>query len=352
MNNKAFLFVFTIVLLAFASCKKDEPMVEPSMFESPGVFVVNEGNFTTGNSSLTWLGLKDTTLISDAFYSVNKVPLGDVANYMAINNGRGYIVVNNSGLVYVIDIKTGEFLGKITGLTSPRELIVVNENRAWISDLFSKNLSVVDLSTFKVIKKISLNGRTSESMAMIGGRVFVANWSKLNQKAANNMILVVDVATEKVVDSVSVTIEPNSMVVDKNDKLWVMCGGGYANEVYPVLYQINPGDLSVEKQLTFPVKTDAPFEMRINGKGDVIYYLNKGVYKININSDVLPAEAWIDSGEKNFYALGVRPDKNEVFVSDALDYVRNGKVYVYSDDGLLNSSFEAGIIPGYFAFVQ
>ncbi len=352
MNKKTFLFVITLALLAFASCKKDEPVTEPSTFELPGVFVVNEGNFTTGNSSLTWLGFKDNTLITDAFYSVNKVPMGDVANYMTISNGRGYIVVNNSGLVYVIDIKTGEFLGKITGLTSPRELIVVNEDRAWISDLFSKNLAVVDLSTFKVIKNISLNGRTSESMVKIGGRVFVANWSKLNQKADNNMVMVVDVASEKVIDSIGVTIEPNSMVVDKNDKLWVMCGGGYANEVYPVLYEINPDNLSIEKQLTFPVKTDAPFEMKTNGKGDVIYYLNHGVYKMNILDDELPAEAWIESGEKNFYALGVRPDKNDVFVSDALDYVRNGRVYIYSADGLLTSSFYAGILPGYFAFVH
>jgi len=352
MKNKTIFLFFLTILVVFSSCQRDEPVAEPPLFETPGVFVVNEGNFTTGNASLTWLGFKDSTLVPDAFYSVNKVPMGDVANFMTVHNGRGYIVVNNSGLVYVIDIKTGEFLGKITGLTSPRELIVINDNSAWISDLFSKSLYVVDLSTLQVVKNISLNGRTSESMVKIGQRVFVANWSKLNQQAANNVIMVVDAISEKVIDSIEVSIEPNSMVVDKNHKLWVMCGGGYANEVYPALYRINTEYLSVEKEFIFPEKTNSPFEMKINKEGNVLYFLDTDVYKMSISDNVLPSKPFVESGDNNFYALGICPGKEELFVSDALDYVRNGTIYIYSSTGVLNSSFEAGIIPGYFAFLQ
>ena len=35
----------------------------------------------------------------------------------------------------------GAFLGKISGLTSPREILILDENRAWVSDLFDKFIS-------------------------------------------------------------------------------------------------------------------------------------------------------------------------------------------------------------------
>jgi hypothetical protein len=39
-----------------------------------------------------------------------------------------------------------------------------------------------------------------------------------------------------------------------------------------------------------------------------------------------------------------------IYVSDAIDYVQKGKVYIYKPDGILSNSFSAGIIPGEFYF--
>jgi len=344
------IFIIALVLLAFSSCKKDEPEAVPAVFNPPGVFVLNEGNFTTGNASLTWMGFQSDTVMSDAFYAVNKVPLGDVANYMTIHNNKGYIVVNNSGLIYVTNISDGTFLGKISGLTSPRELLIISDNLALVSDLYDKYLTVVNPSTFEVTGKIDLNGRSSESMQKIGNRVFVANWSGLNQKNPNDKVLVVELDNLKLVDSVQVTKEPNSMVVDKNGKLWILCSGGYGNTETPALYRIDPFDNSIERRFDFPEKNSNPFSLSINGAGEQLYFLNKSVFRMNIAADQLPTQPFIENGENNFYTLGVRPDIEELFVSDVLDYVRNGKVLVYNQSGSFKHKFEAGIIPGYFCF--
>jgi len=346
----SFLLV-AVMLSIFTSCKRNNPEPEsPSAVTPPGVFVVNEGNFTAGNASLTWFQTEKKTLVPNAFYSVNKVPLGDVANFMTINNGKGYVVVNNSGIVYVIDINTGEFLGKIENLISPREIIIIDNKTAWVSNLYSKFITVVNTETYNVTGTINLKGHTSESMVKIGDKVFVANWSKLNQQLTNDKLLVIDVVKNSVVDSIQVTLEPNSMVVDKNGKLWVLCSGGYSNEIVPALYQINPETDAIEQKIEFSDKTDSPINLVINGEGTQLYYINYGIYKMDITSTQIPDEPLIQSGSKNFYSLAIEPDSNNIFVSDALDYARNGRVYIYNKSGDLTSQFEAGIIPGYFAF--
>lgn len=335
----------------FASCTKKPVQPNPPTFQKPGVFVVNEGNFTTGNASLTWYHPGSDSIFNDAFYAVNKVPLGDVANYMTVHDNKGYIVVNNSGVVYVIDINTGAFLGKISGLSSPREILIIDNNKAWVSDLFSKFISVVDLNTYKVVNTINLHGRTSESLVRIGERVFVNNWSKLNQTPDNNMIMVLDVGAEKVVDSIAVTREPNSMVVDADNKLWVLCSGGYNNVETPALYRIDPANDTIVEKLEFGQKNMNPFTLNINGAGTRLWFLNKGVFKMDVNSHQIPSHPFIPQGTHNFYSLGVRPDIESVYVSDALDYVRNGTVYFYDPSGNLSGEFEAGIIPGSFCFI-
>ena len=342
--------IIGLVLIAFSSCKKDEPKAVPPIFNPPGVFVVNEGNFTTGNASLTWIGFENDTVIPDAFYAANKVPLGDVANYMTTYNNKGFIVVNNSGFIYVINISDGAFLGKISGLNSPREVLIISDNLALVSDLSDKYLTVVNPATFEVKGKIDLKGRSSESMQKIGNKVFIANWSKLNQKKNNDKILVVDIDQLKLTDSIQVSKEPNSMVVDKNGKLWVLCSGGYSNTVTPALFRIDPFDNSIEKRFDFSEINSNPFNLKINGMGEQLYFLNKAVFSMNIAATQLPTQPLIDKGENNFYALGVRPDREELFLSDALDYVRNGQILVYNQSGDLMQKFEAGIIPGYFCF--
>jgi len=248
---KQALITFAVFLMFFSSCKKKSaPERDPAFFNPPGVFVVNEGNFTTGNASLTWFGLENDTLMPAVFYTANKVPLGDVANFMAIYKDKGYIVINNSGLVYVVDISDGTFLGKVSGLSSPREILIIDDSRALISDLFDKYLTVINPTSYEITGKIDLHGRTSESMRKIDTKVFVANWSKLNQQKNNNQISVIDIDQLEVLDSIEVTKEPNSMVVDKNEKLWVLCSGGYSNTETPALYRINPVNDLVEAKLT------------------------------------------------------------------------------------------------------
>ena len=136
------LFLILIAFsLLFASCKED-PVEPQDLVLTEGVFVVNQGTFTAANASLSYI--QPDKLINDLFYSVNQAPLGDVAQSITIDNQTAYIVVNNSSLVYAIDRQTAEVRGKISNLVSPRHMLVINDQKAYVSDLFDYNIAVVN----------------------------------------------------------------------------------------------------------------------------------------------------------------------------------------------------------------
>ncbi len=343
---------FTIFLLfILTSCYRTEPVEpeQPFHINPPGVFVVNEGNFTFGNSSLTYFNTDNYSVIPDMFYFVNKAPLGDVANYMMIKNKNGYIVVNNSGVVYIIDVKTGLFKGKLSGLLSPREIAFAN-NKMVITDLAEPYLTVVDFNGQEKYSKVNLDGYTSESIVTVGDKIYVSNWSAMYQEKKNNQVLVIDANQMKLIDSIRVTQEPNSMVVDKNMNIWVLCSGGYMHQETPALIKISSVSDSVTKVLLFDDNEHYPTELHINKTGDRLYYIDKDVFTLQIDDDSLPSEPLINSVDKTFYALGIDPVNEKIFVSDALNYIKRGKVYIYTKNGEFVKVFGAGIVPGYFAF--
>lgn len=338
------------VLTLFSACKKDDPTNEEVELKD-GVFIVNQGTFTASNASLSYFDYASGTIQNDLFYSVNNTTLGDVAQSITINNNVAYIVVNNSGLVYGIDTKTAEYKGKIENLTSPRHMLILNDQKAYISDLYSKELSIVNPSTFEVTGNVPL-GYTSEELVKIGSEVFVANWSAYTQEPlVNNNVIVVDSESDQVTDTIKVGVEPNSMVVDKNNNLWVLCSGGYNHVETASLWKIDGSTHDVLDSLIFSEVYFYPSNLEINGTGDTLFYLRTGIFKMPIDATALPGDEFVkETEERDFIFLGVDPVKGDIFASDPLDNLSAGKIYHFSSKGSFLPVTNAGIVPGAFGF--
>lgn len=328
-------------MLIAVSC---EPQENPSAFpQGEGFFILNEGNYLAGNGSISFYSKETGEIYNDLFGTENGRGLGDIPLFMAAEGNTGYIVVNNSGTVEAVDLRTMESLWTVTGLSSPRQ-IVLYDGKGYLSSLHDQEITLLDLDGKSVDGSLDI-GVTSEAMVVAGGRLFSAHWS------GGNTITVTDLASEQVVKTITVGLEPESMVLDRNARLWVLCTGGWQGEEIPRIFRINTSTLEVEAEFSFRTVDDNPSSLVANAAGDTLYYLDEGVRRMPVTASALPAEPYIPSGNRLFYKLMVCKG-GQVAVTDAIDYQQKGDLLIYNKTGELLDSEQAGICPGFMLYME
>ncbi|MCU0410698.1 MAG: hypothetical protein MUC70_05305, partial [Bacteroidales bacterium] len=248
MKNGSLLFVLVTLLLSSCNSLHSDP--DTVFPDGNGFFILNEGNFMAGNGSISFYSHETTKIYNDLFESVNGRPLGDIPTSITLAGSVGFIVVNNSGTIEVIDMHNMESLATITGLSSPRQ-IVIDGRKAYVSSLSSEEITIIDVDDFTIDGSIEI-GSGSEAMIVYGNKLFAAHW------AGGNSIKVIDLDTKQVIKTIVTGLEPESMVLDSSGKLWVLCTGGYMNEEVPALYRINPATFDIEATLPFRTLYDNP----------------------------------------------------------------------------------------------
>ena len=319
-----------------------------------GLFICNEGNFQYGNATLSYYDPQTKSVENEIFYRANAMKLGDVAQSMIIHNDIGWVVVNNSHVVFAIDPTTFKEVGRITGLTSPRYIHFVSDDKAYITQIWDNRIFIVNPKRYEVTGYIEVPDMTSEQgsteqMVQLGKYLYVNCWSYQNR------LLKIDTETDSIVAELEVGIQPTSLALDCNGKLWTVTDGGYEGSPYgyeaPSLYRIDPESFTIEKQFSFR-KGDAPSEVQINGRGDTLYWINDDIWSMSVDADRVPVRPFLDSRGTIYYGLTVDPKSDEVYIADAVDYTQQGKIYRYSASGELLDEFYVGIIPGAFCWKE
>ena len=334
--------------------------------DTPGLFIVNEGNFMYGTGSLSYYDIANRAVENNVFLRTNGIKLGDVAQSMTIHKGLGYVVVNNSSVIYVIDIRTFELIKILKGFTSPRYIHFVNDEKAYVTDLYAFAITVFNPRTLEITKRIrtDIAGKSSpstEQMVQYGKWVFTNCWSY------DDKILVIDTETDTAEGYIQVGKQPTSLVIDRNDKLWTITDGGYEGSPYgqeaPALYRIDAATRRVEQVFPFEME-DRGSEICMNGARDSIFFIRSRkeydngrevsrdhIWKMSVEDTVLPTEPFLTNASTNhWYGLAIDPNTSEVYVADAIDYVQPGFIYRYTSRGERIDRFQVGVIPGAFCF--
>lgn len=331
-------------LLLLSACVRDkpqEPVKSTATISADGkVLVVNEGGFGYNNADISVYDASSGNVANNYYRQQNgNEVMGDVCQSVTRFNNRYYLAMNNSHKVTVVNASNFAKVATINGFNSPRYFLPVTYSKAYVSDLYASSVQVVDLNTNSISGTIPCMSGTEE-MVMLYNRAFVAC-------SNSSYCYVINTATDAITDSIQVGINAASLVIDRYAKLWVLAAGNSTQA--GKLTRINPLTLQTELSLSFST-SDAANHLRINTGRDTLYYLNKGICRLAISDNQLPASPLVSQGSKIFYGLGINPKDYTIYVSDAIDYVQKSRIEVYRPNGSFKTSFTAGIIANSFVF--
>ena len=351
MKIKNTIFVISIGLI-FGSCQDDSirPNINSNFYER-GYFVTNEGNFGTGNGSISFIS-ENGAVSNNIFEQNNSFSLGDVVQSMKIINNKAYIVVNNSSKIEVANIDSMTHVATINGLISPRYILQVSNERAYISDWGIGGIHILDLNTNSIISTIS-TGQGPEKMLIKENKAYICN---VGGFGLDNTVSVIDTENDVLITNINVGDKPNSIVEDANGNIWVLAGGNTEYDANWNVVAETPGELTTINSETYNVDGsivfevgDHPKDLIIDDNGTTLYFSNgswsKSVFSFNIYNNMLSTNPII---AKNFYSLGF--NDNYIYGTDVKDYVQNGWTYKYNTNGEVVDSSEVGIIPGGYCF--
>lgn len=343
-----------VLLLATGSCMEWDYGRDTEDFTvtGSGLFITNEGNFQYGNASLSFYQPRTGKVENEVFFRANGMKLGDVAQSMTIHDGKGWIVVNNSHVIFAIDLETFRETGRIERLTSPRYIHFLSDEKAYVTQLWDNRIFVVNPKRYEItgyitVPDMNMENGSTEQMVQYGRYVYCNCWSYQNR------ILKIDSQTDRVVDQLVVGIQPASLVMDRYHKLWCLTDGGYEGSPYgyetPALLCIDAETFRVEKQFRFR-RGEQPSELQLNGTRDRLYWINDDIWQMSVTANRLPVSPFLPRRNTKFYGLTVDPVSGDVYVADAIDYQQQGKVYRVGSEGTLLDDFYVGINPGAFCW--
>jgi hypothetical protein len=350
------LMIIAIAVQIISGCDKDDDNNNPgSPVSATGAFVVNEGAYGGGNSSVSFLDFSTGIMHNGLFAQSNGFPLGDVAQSMIIEGNTGYIVVNNSQKVEVVNLDDLSVKATITGFQGPRYMAIAG-GKGFVSDWFSNKVCVVNLVSNTIVKQIPA-GNGPDQLLFAGNRLFVCN---IGGWGTDSTVTVIDPVNGSVITTLTVGINPNSIVADKNGKIWILCGGstgpdftgGTPDDIAGTLVRIDPTSVTIEKNIPIPAFLH-PLKLTINGAGDRLWYLlgSDGYYgqvtRMNIADTLFQTNPLIN---RMFYGLGVDPESGIVYCGHAPSFSQNGYLIRFLASGTPLDSMEAGIAPNGFCF--
>lgn len=352
MKKTKMLTLLSCIVVGFSACS-DDPEVVPSgtnnLSFDKGIYLINEGNFGVGNASIDFYSKDSNKVINNIFQLVNNRPLGDVAQSMTIVGNKGFIVMNGSGKVEIIDVNSALSLGTLNGLSSPRYMIARNSSIAYLTDWISNTVKIVDASNNVITNSIAV-GTGPEGMTISGDKLFVTNSGGYG---LDSTVSVVDMNGNSVVETIVVGDAPVAAATDINGKVWVLCRGDYgdfsdpADDTKPKLVRINPNNYSIEFEVEIGTVGNHPDKMKINRDKNTLFYLgsydmNSGLFKFNITETNAPTVPFING---YFYGFGYDKVLDQLYLADPKDFVQNGYMYKYQSNGVKLDSLSVGIIP-------
>ena len=346
MKIRNVFFPLLIIGLSWSCSNDDEEIQEPMGDYANGILVSNEGPFSNGTGTVTFIS-EDLSVVNNGIYKMtNDEDLGNVVQSIGFTENEAFIVANVSNKINVVNRYTFEKIASITdGLNNPRYFIEANgkgyvTNWGDTADETDDFVAIINLQNYTVEGTISVI-LGPEAILAKDNTVYVAHQGAWGQ---NNKVSVINTSSNELIKTLTVGDVPNSMQLDASGNLWVLASGKPAytgDETAGMLTKINTGTNEVDNSFQFET-TQHPSSLNLDA-GILYYRLGDTVFEQSLSATSLNMETVLEG--VSFYTMVV--NNGRLYGTDAGDYASNGTLTVYDlNTELTIKALTVGIIPG------
>jgi len=358
-------WIMGIMLMACTPEPKDviNPPVLVASDTLRGMYVLNEGVYNQNNATLDYLDFSSGMYTLDVFAKANSTlvqGLGDVGNDMLVYGSKAYICMTGSGLVEVMDVRTAAHLKQIN-LSNCRRLcaadgkVYVTSYAGRVEDANHQLGFVARIDTLSLTIEDSCEvGYQPEGLVALNGKLYVVNsggYVGMNTGTYDNRVSVISLSTFSLVKHLTVAQNPQEIVADRYGKLWIAVSGNYS-DVASNLYCL---DAETEN-----LSAEGVPATKMVMVGDTLYFYattydtmwnpTTAFYKLYTKTATLSAYT-LSPSVATPYGIAVNPQTHDLYVADAGDYVNPGSLRCYSASGACRWQVTTGVLPGHFALV-
>jgi len=338
-------------------CAPPPPEPPPVPEETAALYILCEGLWGTNGSTLAYYSFENQAIDKDYFNTVNGRKLGDTGNDIKIYGSKIYIAVTTSSQVEVIDARTGLSLKQLpladkNGKPLMPRYIAFDKGKAYVS-CFNGSIIRIDTLSLNIEDSVAA-GRNPEGICAAGGKLYVANSGGLNYPDYDNTVSVIDIASFKEVKKIEVGINPYKVEADSEGNVYVSSRGNYDDEKYR-LQRIDSQTDKVTKN--FDVEA---LNFCIAGNYAYLYnyhYSDKTNWLkvLNLKTETIERENFITDNTQieTPYGIAVNATAKEIYITDAFDYSVTGDMLCFGEDGKLKYTLEdVGIIPNHVIYIN
>lgn len=354
MHWNGILYLFLLIAITATSCKKepddDDQNIPVDVPQSTAIYVLNQGSYSGNNASVTLFNLENQHVTTDYFKLQNDRELGDTGADLYIYGSKAYIVTNISSQLEIVDALTFKSIKQMSFIKDamPQQpSAITGFGKNIFVAAYDGSVTVIDTTSLEIIKVINV-GLNPDALLSANGMVWVSNSGGLNFPNYDNTVSVIDPETLTEVKKIEVGTNPYTLQADAYGDIYVITRGNYG-DVKMRLKIIDATTQTVKH--TF--EEFEAYNLAIKGDTAYVYHYDymgssgSSIMMLNVKTEEIIRTNFITDGTtiEAVYAIAADPNSDDVYISDAKDFMSPGTVYCFSTEGKLKSSFPAGVNP-------
>lgn len=353
-----FSLVFVSLVLAFTACEKVEDLGGPKLVGTPDpvkLFVLSEGSWNGNNSGLAFFDFTSNPKImkADLFVSANNRSLGELANDMGVYGSKLYVVVNGSSTVEVVDVKTGKSLAQISMLDEKEErqprYVDFYNGKAYVCS-FDGTVAKIDTTSLEIDAFVNC-GANPDGICVANGKLYVSNSGGLNyMDGYDNTVSVVDLSTFTEIKKITVDVNPGKLMADGEGDVYVVTMGNYG-DVPSKFHRIS----AETDELVESFEDIQVADFSIHDDKAYIYNYDNTIQVFDCKTEQIVSANFITDGTviQSGYGIDINRSNGDLYITDAKNYTVLGDVICFDKDGKLKFKIEeVGLNPNKVVFVR